>query len=319
VVRNSHQGRARLGLSLLAASMLLAPVVANAAIVETAKVVSTTGQYSTKNPLSPSTPISGNVDMVIGSTPGFPNELGIDVFATAEGSSFFFQNSLWRIGEGSAFFDTVVETTLTNTGDTWETLVFDSMITPGYLAVAGKLGSGNAAKFDFRISQVTGDETQILYSAFGVATAGSKPLVFSPTPFFDLTEYSNEDTLALTWGATKVSLLLNPIAPGSSTKIIYDLQTYVTGPDRPVPGDGCQGSQVSFGDPRNPGGAMRESFDTPPVIAPCSLEPVIGRRFDPTKVPATFTSVPEPTSWAMLISGFGLTGAAMRRRRAAVA
>jgi PEP-CTERM motif len=30
-------------------------------------------------------------------------------------------------------------------------------------------------------------------------------------------------------------------------------------------------------------------------------------------------SVPEPASWAMLIAGFGLTGAAMRRRRSAVA
>ena len=31
------------------------------------------------------------------------------------------------------------------------------------------------------------------------------------------------------------------------------------------------------------------------------------------------TNVPEPASWAMLIAGFGLTGAAMRRRKAAVA
>lgn len=30
-------------------------------------------------------------------------------------------------------------------------------------------------------------------------------------------------------------------------------------------------------------------------------------------------AVPEPESWAMLIAGFGLAGAAMRRRRAAVA
>ena len=29
--------------------------------------------------------------------------------------------------------------------------------------------------------------------------------------------------------------------------------------------------------------------------------------------------VPEPASWAMLIGGFGLTGAAMRRRRSVVA
>ncbi len=31
------------------------------------------------------------------------------------------------------------------------------------------------------------------------------------------------------------------------------------------------------------------------------------------------TAVPEPTSWAILLSGFALTGAVMRRRRAAVA
>jgi hypothetical protein len=315
----SLKSGARLGWSVLALAIVTASTSANAVILETARIVTTKGQYSTKNPFTPSTAISGNVDLVIGSNPGFPNELGIDVFATADGPSFFFQNSLWRIGEGSAFFDTIVETTLTNTGPNWETLIFDSIITPGYLAVAGKLGSGNAAKFDFRVSQITGDETQILYSAFGIATAGSKPLVFSPTPFNDLQEYSNNDTLALTWGATPISLLLNPIAPGGSTRIVYDLQTYVTGPNTPVPGDGCQGSQVSFGDPRNPGGAMFGSFSTPPIIAPCSLEPVIGRRFDPVELPTKFTVVPEPASWAMLISGFGLTGAVMRRRRTAVA
>jgi hypothetical protein len=30
-------------------------------------------------------------------------------------------------------------------------------------------------------------------------------------------------------------------------------------------------------------------------------------------------AIPEPATWAMLIAGFGLTGAAMRRRRAAIA
>jgi hypothetical protein len=29
----------------------------------------------------------------------------------------------------------------------------------------------------------------------------------------------------------------------------------------------------------------------------------------------SISAVPEPASWAMLIGGFGLTGAAMRRRR----
>jgi hypothetical protein len=33
----------------------------------------------------------------------------------------------------------------------------------------------------------------------------------------------------------------------------------------------------------------------------------------------TFANVPEPTTWAMLIAGFGLTGAVMRRRRSVAA
>ncbi|KPF65485.1 hypothetical protein IP88_13450 [alpha proteobacterium AAP81b] len=36
---------------------------------------------------------------------------------------------------------------------------------------------------------------------------------------------------------------------------------------------------------------------------------------DSTGLNLTLTAVPEPTSWAMLIAGFGLTGAALRRRR----
>ncbi len=36
-------------------------------------------------------------------------------------------------------------------------------------------------------------------------------------------------------------------------------------------------------------------------------------------VSGTFGAVPEPASWALLIAGFGLTGAAMRRRRMATA
>jgi hypothetical protein len=50
----------------------------------------------------------------------------------------------------------------------------------------------------------------------------------------------------------------------------------------------------------NANGAISGGFtmSTPPVAAP---------------------GVPEPAAWAMLIAGFGLTGAAMRRRRIAVA
>ena len=39
-------------------------------------------------------------------------------------------------------------------------------------------------------------------------------------------------------------------------------------------------------------------------------------RFDSTQFVVSLTAVPEPASWAMLIAGFGLPGAALRRRRA---
>jgi hypothetical protein len=52
-------------------------------------------------------------------------------------------------------------------------------------------------------------------------------------------------------------------------------------------------------------------FSTGPVSA---YDPRSG-----VQVIATAGAVPEPASWAMLIAGFGLTGAAMRRRKVAVA
>jgi hypothetical protein len=38
--------------------------------------------------------------------------------------------------------------------------------------------------------------------------------------------------------------------------------------------------------------------------------------FDVDSIDVTVTAVPEPATWAMMIAGFGLTGAALRRRRA---
>ncbi|MDO6416841.1 PEPxxWA-CTERM sorting domain-containing protein [Sphingomonas sp. BIUV-7] len=41
--------------------------------------------------------------------------------------------------------------------------------------------------------------------------------------------------------------------------------------------------------------------------------------YNPSALPVPGASVPEPAGWALMIAGFGLTGAAMRRRRARVA
>ena len=46
------------------------------------------------------------------------------------------------------------------------------------------------------------------------------------------------------------------------------------------------------------------------------IGPAGNYQYDSTQLEWTMSTVPEPANWAMLIAGFGLTGAAMRRRRA---
>lgn len=300
-------------------TMLLAVTAAHAAIVESAMVVTNNGQYSVNGFFNPLTSTTGNQAFVLGTKPGYANELGVNVYATAASGSFFFDQNLWRIGQGSAAYETTVAATLTNTGKTAVTTRFDSLIVPGYIAVGGPAGSNNNVGFDFLISQVTDGVSTPLYAATGLASPGALPVInTSLGTFTNLTSLDNGNTYALMWGATNVSLLLNPIAAGSLSTIVYDLKTTVYGK---ATSSGCQGSQVAFGDPRNSGGpptsaagvALPSSLRAP-TTAPCGFEPEIGRRVDPYSVPFTITAVPEPASWAMLISGFALAGIAMRRR-----
>ncbi|QXQ08343.1 PEPxxWA-CTERM sorting domain-containing protein [Sphingosinicellaceae bacterium] len=92
----------------------------------------------------------------------------------------------------------------------------------------------------------------------------------------------------------------------------------------------CDGAQVCFGDPRNSGGITgRSAFRAPTA----NLEPVIGQACGiasisfsvvpsdsplpttPPVLPPVVYALPEPSTWAMLIVGFGLSGAVMRRRQ----
>lgn len=70
-------------------------------------------------------------------------------------------------------------------------------------------------------------------------------------------------------------------------------------------------------------GAKFDAYKIETALAPQSVPDT---RTDPVAPPIIYSgvfvpppgSVPEPASWLMLIAGFGLTGAAMRRRRHAV-
>ena len=54
------------------------------------------------------------------------------------------------------------------------------------------------------------------------------------------------------------------------------------------------------------------------ALVPGTPQPSISGSFTLSS-PPTVNFIPEPAAWAMLIAGFGLTGAAMRRRRVTVA
>ena len=159
------------------------------------------------------------------------------------------------------------------------------------------------------------------------------------------------DRVAFEWGATPLSLALAPIAAGDTHYVHYYNFTRIN----IVNGFcatllGCEGVQVAFGDPRNDGSSSPFSaaafVDGGSFNVPVTNDQLlIGRRFNATTYsmadvvdidapappalpdpapPATFdwlppvdlvAAVPEPASWLMLISGFGLVGAMQRRQR----
>ncbi|MEY2884999.1 MAG: hypothetical protein RL490_2723 [Pseudomonadota bacterium] len=92
------------------------------------------------------------------------------------------------------------------------------------------------------------------------------------------------------------------------------------GPVGPMFGDSAQW----IGDYKNWSANLAPGFSLS-RIASSVYDPIVGPVFIEVgseltvNFSLTGTAVPEPASWAMLIAGFGLTGAAMRRRRSTAA
>jgi hypothetical protein len=66
-------------------------------------------------------------------------------------------------------------------------------------------------------------------------------------------------------------------------------------------------------------GDAGEVFSKVEFLSGASGEFSSARQFDMKLAPTPVTGVPEPTTWALMISGFGLAGAALRRKRSTAA
>lgn len=134
--------------------------------------------------------------------------------------------------------------------------------------------------------------------------------------------------LAYVWDSTDVVFDLGFFEPGATRTLTYT--TSVTTFTRSF-GDGTNGIVAfgEFGDPVGRGGAI-----PPPALGEFAMfglgdfrdenDPLRLQRPSLFRLPAprysngilgVLTAVPEPATWAMLLTGFGLSGAALRRRR----
>jgi hypothetical protein len=144
--------------------------------------------------------------------------------------------------------------------------------------------------------------TNTNFTVVGSATGdlnGSTGTFLTVTPFTatDGAAYSFTSTLGNFTGTLSDVLSAGPVS--SRVLTAYALGTFTPAGSFSSFAAGPASLTFSFTQ-NNANGAVSGGFtmSTPPVPAP---------------------GVPEPAAWAMLIAGFGLTGAAMRRRRIAVA
>jgi hypothetical protein len=331
--------------TLICLVLLTLPLSASAAIVVTANYSNTayasgfSGLSTIKNGLF------ADITGIDNDSP--PAQYGLNFFTHSSNNSFVFLQNLFCVGTCATYSLTTVTLTLTNTGSTAETMRFDSEITPGHLASIGSNPNAQGM-FDFDVTQTTGGSTHTLYSADGLTNATTTGITTSDGSAFNgLTKSTNGATYdVLDWSATNLNLLLDTILPGQTSTLTYrSLVSTTTTTSQCTDIIDCGGVQVAFGDPRRNGGgadsvmasvmaasAMAlDDTDLTPVINPdyalavvpfsivspdSPLPPEPPVLATPTYGPLFIPSPsPEPAGWMLLIVGFGMVGAVLRRRQ----
>jgi hypothetical protein len=135
------------------------------------------------------------------------------------------------------------------------------------------------------------------------------------------TAYDNGYALAFAWDATHIDVPLGlTLEQGQDTFIEYRTSVNAfTDVDCVNDGRTCLVAYSGFGDPIGRGGGV-SSFAARGAPSLQAYNPITGIVFDPQDVTVFELNnrggaVPEPATWMTLILGFGLLGAAFRRRR----
>jgi hypothetical protein len=289
----------------------------------------------------------GNVSLFISDTTGgFQSDMGLELTASLNDGSFSFLHNGYCVGDCSVSITTDITFTLTNTGTSPVDLRFDSLITPGHLARSNFFGATRTQRgnFLFEVSQ----DSPTLYRAAGINSI-RPPFVETSdnTPFNGININSNTPEWdVVDWSATNLNVNLETIGAGETSTFVYSSRLDITTLNPAcVDTTLCLGYQVAFGDPRNRGDptvstSLMADSSAPNLLATPTF-PAVGAAYDPYLVsyafvpqgsplpgtPPTFPpfdydvpyrpteAIPEPSTWAMLLLGFGAVGGFVRGRR----
>ena len=295
---------------------------------------------------------NGGVTALFLNLPGTATTQGagvaVDKVSEVDGGNFHFKANTYCTVNCFASTNGVTTLTILNDSDSAVDLRFDSQITAGHLGFQSLFDRGNAtsATFDFSVTELRSSAPNgiLLYGATGVADANNLSIVTSDgSKFNGLDSFMTDTQKVYDWSPTNLDLGLGILAPHETIQLLYRSDTLIRAGSTcttlactdAVPcaiGAMCDGAQVCFGDPRNSGGVTGRSARAAPAAV--HLEPVIGRQCDtatvtfdvvaagsplpptpPVLPPVIYAPMPEPASWALMLTGFGLSGVALRRRR----
>ncbi len=324
---------------VIATLAAMTPINAGSATIIETLAIQSLGRFSEQ----PFTGVNGqpfagdNLAVFLEGDNGFQRN-GIALTSYVDRGNFFFHHNIYSQGGGFIEMFTRLTITLTNTGGTEALLRFDSLITPGHIALQGS-NSANGVFFNFTVTQNSGSGKVSLYQALGgISEFYSNGYVATTDGGLNnMSKYRSEGRVGFDWDATPLNLALQPIGPGETHVISYENTTSAYSGGVCVTLLGCEGTQVAFGDPRRDGSTSRRSDG---VSLASTTESFIGRTFGSFSLPApqivsveaalppepesflvptnydslpAVDSVPEPASWVTLIIGFGLVGTVMRR------